>query len=207
MAAMPVAVTIIVGSCWRSSVTAQRARRRHRRGEGWRRGSAARCHRASGQRGVVRESPNHDHGRQRSISSGQPACGGLHHHVLIGGLQPGVRVGVQVPAGVTTAIDADMNVGSPDSPSSLLGRRPLGSMLSAQMRPYVRCGLTIVPADPKVDSKILVPHGSAPSGLSVGNRPQPTIRTIAPAVCGDEMTRAKVSCSESVAVLQSGFLR
>jgi hypothetical protein len=113
----------------------------------------------------------------------------------LAGFSPVVRVGVEVPARLTTSVDADMKVGTADSASGVPAPRRLGSMRPDQMRPHVRCGLTIVPADPKLDAKILVPYGRAQSGprartggearLSVANRPHHTMPAIAPTVCGD----------------------
>jgi len=101
------------------------------------------------------------------------------------GFRPIVRVDVAVSAGLTTAVDADMLVGPPDSRGKVPGGPgPLGSIASAaQRRPYVRCGLTIVPADPRVDPKIRVPLDQGQARPSVGSGMTHPMRTIAPRVC------------------------
>jgi hypothetical protein len=104
---------------------------------------------------------------------------------LLAGYSPVVRSGVAVSAGLTAAVDADLGVGLPgfaSRPHSL----SLDSIASAPlMRPYVRCGLTIVPADPSVDPKIRVPIDHAPSGSSVGSRTEHSMRTVAPQICAE----------------------
>jgi hypothetical protein len=99
------------------------------------------------------------------------------------GFSPVTRIGIDVADGLTAAINVEMTVdfeGTVTTP----GPRPLGSIPSPpQMRPYVRCGLTIVPADPNFDRKIRVPFDDAPGGPSVRNRTEHSMRTIAPQIC------------------------
>lgn len=104
----------------------------------------------------------------------------------LAGFNPVVRIGVEVSAGLTVAVDAEMTVGTLNDRVTVPGPRPLGSISSAGlMRPYVRCGLTIVPADPTFDPKIRVPVARAPRGPLVGNPTEHSMRTIAPQICAE----------------------
>lgn len=103
------------------------------------------------------------------------------------GFNPVVRIGVEVSAGLTVAVDAEMTVGSKNETVTMPGPRPLGSIPSAgRMRPYVRCGLTIVPADSNFDPKIRVHAGQGPGGPPIRNRIEHSMPTIAPQMCGDK---------------------
>jgi Carboxypeptidase regulatory-like domain len=105
----------------------------------------------------------------------------------LAGYSPAVRVGVEVSAGVTAAVDAELSGGPLDSPSAGTGPRRLGRVSSGVvMRPYVRCGLTIVPGDPKVDAKMRVPFDQAPGGPSVRSRTEHSMRTRVPQICGEK---------------------
>ena len=100
------------------------------------------------------------------------------------GFRPVTRLGVEVADGRTVTINAEMTVDL-EGTVTLPGPRPLGSIPpAALMRPYVRCGLTIVPADPKVDPKIRVPVENAQKP-SVRNRTEHSMRTIAPQICAE----------------------
>jgi hypothetical protein len=54
------------------------------------------------------------------------------------------------------------------------------------MRPFVRCGLTIVPADPNMDPKIRAPLDRAPGEWQGRSRTDHSMRTVAPQVCGEK---------------------
>ena len=102
------------------------------------------------------------------------------------GFNPVTRIGVEVTDGLTVAVDAEMTVDTLKETVTVPGPRPLGSIPpAAQMRPYVRCGLTIVPADPDFDPKIRAPFGNA-QRPSVRNRPEHSMRTISPQICAEK---------------------
>ena len=102
------------------------------------------------------------------------------------GFSPVTRIGVDVADGLRVAINVEMTVDL-EGTVTMPGPRPPGSIPSAvQMRPYVRCGLTIVPADPNFDRKIRVPFDDAPGGPSVRNRTEHSMRTIAPQICAEK---------------------
>ena len=103
----------------------------------------------------------------------------------LAGYSPAVRIGVEVSAGLTVAVDADLIVGPLDF-AGTPGPRPLGSISSAPLvRPFVRCGLTIVPGDPKVDPNIRVPFDRAQGGASGSRRTEHSMRTVAPQICAE----------------------
>jgi hypothetical protein len=107
----------------------------------------------------------------------------------LAGFSPVTRMGVEVAAGLTSALNAEMTVGTPNKTVTIPGQWPLVNNPSAteMLRPYVLCGLTIVPADPKVDPKIRrVPFGDVPSGPSVQSWTEHSMRTIAPQICADK---------------------
>jgi hypothetical protein len=101
------------------------------------------------------------------------------------GFSPVTRIGVDVADGLTVAINVEMTVDF-EGTVTMPGPRPLGSIpSSAQMRPYVRCGLTIVPADPDFDRKIRAPFGNA-QRPPVRNRTEHSMRTVAPQICAEK---------------------
>jgi hypothetical protein len=97
------------------------------------------------------------------------------------GYRPVVRAAVEVAAGLTAAVDVDMIADR--FTGTVTGPRP-GS--AAQMRPYVRCGLTIVPGDAKVDPKIRIPFGNEGGGPSGRSRTEHSMRTITPQICAEK---------------------
>ena len=102
----------------------------------------------------------------------------------LAGYSPVVRLGVEVSAGITAAVDAEMNAGAQGFTGPVPGPRPFVSLPSAGLtQPYVRCGLTIVPGDPKVDPKIRVPFDNAQGRPAVGSRTEHSMRAIAPQIC------------------------
>ena len=102
---------------------------------------------------------------------------------LLAGYSPVVKLGVEVSAGLTAAVDTEMNAGQGLS-GTVPGPRPFFSLPSAALtQPYVRCGLTIVPGDAKMDPKIRVPFDRAPGGLPGRSRTEHTMRTVAPQIC------------------------
>jgi hypothetical protein len=80
---------------------------------------------------------------------------------------PGFRTvkheGVEVLAGSTTIVNVEMSVGAITETTIVVHRAK------------VICGLTVVPADPSIDSNIQVPAGSPDA--------DPWLRTTTPAVC------------------------
>jgi hypothetical protein len=100
------------------------------------------------------------------------------------GFSPVVQLGIEVSAGLTAAVDAEMSVAAQGFTGAVPGLRPFFSLPPAAVtQPYVRCGLTIVPGDPRIDPKIRVPFDKAQSRLSGGSRTEHSMRTIAPQIC------------------------
>ena len=108
------------------------------------------------------------------------------------GFSPVTRIGVEVAAGLTTAIDAEMAVGAPNKtvtvPSPWSSANPGATLPSG---PYVLCGLTILPGNPRIDPKIRrsvesargQPFGSIPANPSGQGRTEYSMRRIAPQIC------------------------
>ena len=89
------------------------------------------------------------------------------------GFTPVTRAGVEVTAGLAATVDVEMRVGAVQETFTIPGN-PSAGLTS---RPFVLCGLTVVPADPKLDAKMRIP-------LAPGRTD--SMRTVAPQICASK---------------------
>src|SRR5262249_42726797 len=97
-------------------------------------GRAARCDGRSGQSGADRKGPQRCHGRSRPVQDRRFATGHVHCHLHFGGFNTSRREGIELTAGFTATINAELRVGALEETVTVTGASPLVDVQSARQQ-------------------------------------------------------------------------